>query len=126
MFTSFVEISRCVTVIRRSAISWRTVSLPVVIVGFEPRVDHPVGCETSALLGHPLRGWHRVSTFVSSPPMSIPLASPLLTGKTIGLRFRSRALCRETFVLRREGRVHTMHPIVEMRIRAWKDTHINM
>lgn len=119
LFTSFVEISRHVTVkTRGSAIPWGIVSLSVVIVRFEPRIHYSVGCETSAFLGHPLRWWHRVSTLVSSPPVSIPLASPLLSGKTIGLRFRSRALRRETFVLRREECVHSMHPIIEMRIRA--------
>lgn len=124
-FTSFVEISHRVTVkLCESAIPWGTVSLSVVIVGFEPRVDHPVGCETSALLRYPLRWRHRVSTLVSSPSMSIPLASPLLSGKTIGLRFRSRTLRCETFVLRRERRVHSMHSIIEMRIRAWKSKYV--
>lgn len=120
-FTSFVEISHRVTIwIRESAIPRGTVSLSVVIVGLEPRVDHPVGCETGALLRYPLRWRHRIPALVSPPSMPVPLASPLLSGKTIGLCFRSRALRRETFVLRRERRVHSMHPIIEMRIRAWE------
>lgn len=114
--TTFGEISRHIIVrVHRSAVPCETVSLPVVIVGFEPRIDHAVGGETSALLRHPLRQrGRRVSALVPSPAMSVPLASPLLPGKTIGLRFWSRALCRETLVLCREGRVHRMHPIVEM------------
>ena len=54
--TSFGEESRCVVIrIHRPAVFRETVSLSVIIVRLEPRVDHAVGGETSALLRNLLR-----------------------------------------------------------------------
>lgn len=121
ILTAFGEVSgRIIVRIHRPTVSRGTISLTVVIVGLEPRVDHAVRGETSTLLGHPL-GWRRrrISALVPSPTVPVLLTSPLLPRETIGLRFRSRALRRETLVLCREGRVHRMYSIVEMRVWAW-------
>lgn len=122
--TSPHKVSGCVTVRIEAAISRKIISLSVVIVGIEPRVDHTVRSEAGTFFRYSLWWWWRcrVSTFMPSPTVSVSLASPLLSGKTIGLRFWSRAFRCETLVLRRVGCVHRMHSIVKMRIRTWKNT----
>lgn len=121
--TSPGEVSGRVSVRIESSVPGKTVSLSVVIVGVEPRVDHTVRSETGAFFRHPLRQRrYGVSTFVPSPAVPVPFASPLLPGKTIGLHLRTRAFHCQALVLRRERSVlHRMHPVVQMRIRAYKE-----